>query len=165
MREVVWGVLLLGSCASPNTCDQSVIDDLAAIGSLSHSITPDSQIGHTVVPVTCSGGGTASMDVTVAGVGWSASFTFDTCTIAARSDVLTLTGTLTYDNNVNDNDMGTSSSLAIRGTVEGCPTTFDDTCALLWSSEPKEPGTNFNYFRKGTLCGRDFPRADPATGS
>jgi hypothetical protein len=148
---------MLAACAPPNTCDQSLIDDLAAIGWLSSASTPDSQTGHTVAPITCDGGGSASMDVTGYTGQWSATFTFDTCTIAVGNDVLTLIGTMSYFNGINDNDAGTSSSLTITGTVDGCATAIDETCELSWRSEPKEPGTNYNYYRTGTVCGRRFP--------
>lgn len=97
------------------------------------------------------------MDVTGYSGEWSATFTFDTCMIATGADALTLTGTMSYFNGINDNDAGTSSSLTISGRVDGCAAAIDETCELAWHSEPKEAGTNYNYYRTGTLCGRHFP--------
>jgi hypothetical protein len=158
LLAVRFAIVMLGACESPpNTCDQHLVDDLAAIGYLSASSTPESQTAHNVTAIACDGGGSASMDVTGYSGMWGATFTFEACTIGANTDVLTLTGTLTYHNGVNDNDSGVAMGLVINGTVAGCTTAFTETCDLFWSSEPTEPGTNFNYYRRGTLCGRDFP--------
>ena len=120
-------------------------------------MAPNSQTAHTISSFDCDGGGTATMDVTGWSGKWAATFTFDDCTIGASPNVLTVNGTLDYHNGINDDDGGRATGLSISGTIDGCATTIAETCDLSWYSEPKEPGTNYNYYRFGMLCGRQFP--------
>ena len=155
--SVAVAVAVIAACSSPpDTCDQNVVGDIAKIAATFEPGPSTTMQVHLMGPITCSGGGGGSMDISGGAGVFGGTFTFDACTMAIDQDTLTVTGALMFDyDEINGVDFGSSSMLTLQGTVDGCSRAIDETCAVSWGNGHDDT-TGENY-RTGTVCGRQFP--------